>query len=476
MVEAVSLAARTKLAYGVGAAAESGLAIVFNTFNFLFYNNVLGLSGTLCGLAVTIAMVFDAISDPLVGSLSDRWRSPLGRRHPFLYAAPIPMGFFFVCIYAPPSGLEDFGLFAWFTVSTVLLRTALTLYHVPHLALGAEITVDYRERSVLMGYNTVFALLGTSAISYLSWSYLGSLEGGTSNRLGYFSLAMAVGLFGVVVVFASAFFTRDQVPRLSTAPVDLPPFSFRSLLSEVRFCLRNRNYQMLILGMIWLSATLGLHETLSAHIGLFFWELDEQQIGLMALMAPPGLIAATMMAPRLHVWIGKREALILGILGMTSAVAVPVVLRLIDVFPANDASQTFPILCGLKMLSYAASALMVISIISSLADVTDEHELQTGRRQEGVFFAARSFFSKLTSGLGHLLAGLAIDVIRFPVGAEPGGIDSEILFDFGIVAGPLTVLPALISIAFYARYRIDRRRHAEIRALLDERRVDPIAT
>ena len=115
---------------------------------------------------------------------------------------------------------------------------------------------------------------------------------------------------------------------------------------------------------------------------------------------------------------------------------------------------------------------MVISIVSSLADVTDEHELLTGRRQEGVFFAARSFFSKLTSGLGHLLAGIAIDVISFPVGARPGEIDADTLFDFGIVTGPLTVLPALISLLFYVRYRIDQPRHQQIRRELERRAVE----
>ncbi len=463
MAENASLAVRTKVAYGIGSTAEAAIAIVFNTFNFLFYNNVLGLSGTLCGLAVTIAMVFDAISDPLVGSLSDRWRSRLGRRHPFLYAAPIPMGLFFVCIYSPPAALSRTGLFAWFTINTVLLRTALTLYHVPHLALGAEITVDYEERSVLMSYNTIFGLLGTAGVSYLSWSYLGSLEGGTSNRLGYLVLASVIALFGIVVVFASAFFTRDQVAKLSRPPRSLPPFSLTALLAEVRVCLTNQNYQMLIFGMIFLSATVGLHETLNAHINLFYWELDEAQIGLMALGGPPGLLIATLVTPRLHVYFGKRETLIAGILGMVLSVGAPVTLRLFDWFPENGSPLHFPILCGLKMISYGSGAVMVISIVSSLADVTDEHELLTGRRQEGVFFAARSFFSKLTSGLGHLLAGLAIDVISFPVGAQPGSIDSDTLFDFGIVAGPLTVLPALVSLLFYARYRIDQPRHQQIR-------------
>ena len=457
------------MAFGVGATAESATAIVFNSFNFLFYNNVLGLSGTLCGLAVTIAMVFDAISDPLVGSISDRHRSRLGRRHPFLYAAPIPMGLAFVAIYSPPESLEGIPLFLWFTVTTILLRTAQTFYHVPHLALGAEMTTDYGERSVLMGYNTVFGLLGTSAVAYLAWTYFGTLEDGTSNRAGYVTITSTVALVSVFMIFASAWFTRDQVPRLSKVPRDLPPFSGRALLQEVRECLSNQNYKMLLLGMIFLSATLGLHETLSSHIGLFFFELGEDQIRYLSLGAPPAVILATLVTPRLHLWFDKREVLMGGIVGMVTAVASPIVLRLLGWFPENGHPSVFPLLCVLKVLSYSASAVMVVSLVSTLGDVTDEHELFTHRRQEGIFFAARSFFSKLTSGLGHLLAGIAIDVIAFPSGVRAGEVPAHILYDFGVVAGPLTVVPALVSLAFYSRYRIDKVRHAAIRRELEAR-------
>ena len=87
-----------------------------------------------------------------------------------------------------------------------------------------------------------------------------------------------------------------------------------------------------------------------------------------------------------------------------------------------------------------------------LADVTDEHELLTGRRQEGIFFAARAFFGKLTTGLGHLLAGIGLDAIAFPTGSKPGELDPETLFQFGVLAGPLTLLPGLVSIAFSAKH------------------------
>ena len=474
MSDAAPLALRTKAAYSIGSTGEASLTIVFNTFNFLFYNNVLGVSGTLCGLAVAIAMVVDAITDPLVGSLSDRWHSRWGRRHPFLYGSAIPAALFFVCIYAPPSSLDEVGLFAWFTLFTVLLRTAMTFYYVPHLALGAEMATGYAERSVLMSYNTIFGLVGTSGISFLAWTYLGD---DTAIRESYRALAGGIAAFAAALFLASAWFTRDQVPRLSEAPADLPGFDAAQMFAEVRQSLENRNYRTLLIGLIFLSATLGLHETLGAHLSLFFWELEAEQIRYLSLGAPPGLILAALLTPKLHVWFDKRETLIAGVLGMTFASSGPIVLRLLGWFPETGDAALFPALFLLKGCSYGASAIMVISILSTLADVTDEHELVTGRRQEGIFFAARSFFSKLTSGLGHLLAGVAIDWIAFPVGAKAGEVAASVVFDFGIVAGPLTSVPAWISLFFYARYRIDKARHAEIRQALERREpLEPLAS
>ena len=465
----------TKLAYGIGSTAESAISMAFNSFNFLFYTTVLGLSGTLAGLAVTVALVFDAISDPLVGGISDRWRSRLGRRHPFLYAAPIPMGLFFIAIYSPPADLQGVPLFLWFTTFTVLLRTAQTLYHVPHLALGAEIATGYGERSVLMSWNTALSIVGTFGTYFLAWTWFGTVEGGPSARPGYLPMAIAVGVFSILAVFASAHFTRDQIERISEVPAHVRGFGLASLLREIRECLRTDNFRTLVYGIFFLSATLGLHETLTSHIGLYFFELPPEQIRFLVLGAPVGLVLASLVTPRLHMRFGKRNGLIAGILGMTSSVGVPIVLRLLGLFPENHDPALFPLLVFFKGLSYCMSTVMVISIASTIADVTDEHELITGRRQEGVFFAARAFFGKLTSGLGHLLAGIGIDLIAFPTHAEPGSITADVLYEFGILAGPVTVLPGLISIFFYLRYDIDKRRHEEIRAALAARSPEPDA-
>ena len=127
----------TKLAFGVGQAAEGLKNAAFGTFLIFYYVQVLGMPGTLAGLAVGIALLVDAFTDPLAGSLSDNWRSNYGRRHPFMYASILPLTVSFYFLFHPMvSG--DTALFIWLVVFTNAARTSMSLYHVPHIALGAD--------------------------------------------------------------------------------------------------------------------------------------------------------------------------------------------------------------------------------------------------------------------------------------------------------------------------------------------------
>lgn len=455
----------TKLGFGVGAIAEGAVFIAFNTWNFLFYNQVLGLSGTLAGLAVTISLVLDGIAEPVVGSISDRWRSKLGRRHPFLFAAPIPLAITFFLLYAPPAGLSGVALFLWFTVFSTLHRQALTLYQIPHLALGAELSNDYHQRSIVMSYSTLFAVVGGAGTYFYGWTWFSKHAGGSTARDNYIGLAIGVAVIAAVTIFLSAWTTRDQVPRLRQANPNAPKFSLGQLVIEIKDCLSNANYRNLLLGLFALSATVGVLETLQSYVSLFFWQFSEKTIRGFGLASPPAFIIAFFVAVRLHRKFDKRKTL-LGALWLTAIVVpMPITLRLLGLYPSTPAGA-FPLNMLATFLYYFASAIMMITVLSALADVADEHELNTGRRQEGVFYAARTFFSKLSTGLGHILAGFAIDIIQFPTHAKPGEVSQDVLNQLGIVQGPLAALPALVAIYFYGRYAIDRQRHAEIQRAL----------
>jgi len=457
------------------------MGYAFNAFNFFFYNQVVGLSGTLCGLAVTIALVFDAVSDPFVGSLSDRWRSRLGRRHPFMLAAPLPVFLCFFGIYSPPAGwseavwlgIEGVPVFLWFTAFTIAFRTSMTLFHVPHLAMGAELSTDYQERTSVMTVNMLFGVLGAIPIVLVGFGYFfrttPEFDNGLLNGAVYTPFALFAASLGVVVMLASALLTLKQIPRMPKAPDDLPPFRFVHVFQEMRGAWRNRNYRMLLLGLLFLSGTLGMRETISLHVYTFFWELRPDQLKFLWVPAVSGFVIAVMATPPLHRRFDKKPTIVGAVAALAFFSALPVTLRILGLFPDNGTPSVFPLLMGLVSLQSASGGTLLISVMSSLADIVDEHELTTHRRQEGIFYSARTFFSKATSGLGHLLAGIAIDVIQFPIGAAPGSVDPEKLFALGLVDGPIAAIPALIAIGFYVQYRITRESHQDIQRELATR-------
>ena len=102
----------TKLSYGVGQLSDGVKQSAFTTFLFFYYNQVLGLSGSLAGMAALLALLADAITDPMIGQLSDRFQSRWGRRHPFMLAGAIPFGIAIVVLFTPPDGLDQIQLFA----------------------------------------------------------------------------------------------------------------------------------------------------------------------------------------------------------------------------------------------------------------------------------------------------------------------------------------------------------------------------
>ena len=164
----------------------------------LFYNQVLGVSPALVGMAFLIVSILDAVADPIVGLWSDRFHSRWGRRHPFMFfsAFPIAIGFYF--LYQPVNGLSETGLVIWLVVFFTMVRLGQTFYLIPHDALGAELTDDYEDRTSVFGYNNVAEMiLSTLVVSILYYVIFGTVEEGTNslvNEAGYPSRPNALTL------------------------------------------------------------------------------------------------------------------------------------------------------------------------------------------------------------------------------------------------------------------------------------------
>lgn len=464
---------RTKLAFGIGAAGESIATFGFSSFVFFYYSQVLGLPGTLAGLAVTVSLIVDAITDPLMGAISDRWRSRWGRRHPFMLVSAIPLGVIFFCIFSPPAELADWTLFAWLTGFSVLMRIFVTMFNIPHLAFGAELSEDYLQRSVVMSYNAIFGWLGGSAIYLIAqlvfFQTTPEYENGLLNQLAYPGFGLSASVLITLSLLACVWFTRDRIPLLPQVRDESLGIRPREMLLELFEVLRNRNYLMLLLGLLFLAITIGTRATIDLHMATYFWELVPSELAWFPLGTGIGFIIAFVLTPRLHGHFDKRETAVGSLVLLAFFATGPVLGRFFGLIPDNDHMALLPLLIFFAGAGYCMFAILNISVMSMLADVADQHDLQTGNRREGMFYSARTFFSKATTALGTLVGGIAIDVIEFPVGAEPGTVPEDTLFQLGMVDGPISVLPGLLAIYFYSRYRISRQEHRDIRRHLDAR-------
>jgi len=465
------------VAFGVGQAAEGIKNAAFNTFVLFFYQQVIGVPGTLTGLALGIALCFDAVTDPLAGALSDKTRTRWGRRHPFLLAAALPLAAAFYFLFNPPDGLSQFGYFVWLTVFAILVRGALTFYNVPHLALGAEMARDYSQRSTLFAFSQLFGSLGGALTGFFAYRFFfpttPEFSPGLLNPEGYVSFSVTFGIAMTLAILACFVGTFKEIPYLRQ-PIDVKRFQFFGLFRELREVFRNPSFRALFFGMLFSTLVLSIEGVFSPFMGVHFWGFTTEQLALIPLVAVVGLLCSVLVMPVATRLFDKKGAVIFPAIVVIINSNVLIVLRLLDVpwFPSNES----PAILRLVMLTTFISALLapvVFATINSMfADIADEHEVESGERREGVIYAARSLVIKTTGALGVLIGGVVLDFIAFPRGATAGSVPGEIIWNLGFVQGPATSVFTMLGLLLYLGYRLDRTRHAEIMAELDRRRAE----
>lgn len=273
----------------------------------------------------------------------------------------------------------------------------------------------------------------------------------------------------MICMLGSAFATRGQIAFMKKVPDDLPPYSFFQLLREMYSAISNRNYLYLLLGLFFLSMTIGTHETLGLYMATFYWEFTDQQIAVLILSNVFGYAIGFATAATLHTIIEKRWAIVATAAGLSVTWSAAVTLRLFDLAPDNTTWSLVMFIIFFGTLASACGSILNISVMSALADIADEHELKTGRRQEGIFYSARTFFAKTTNGIGHVIAGIALDIIEFPQGVEASQIHPDKIYALGIIDGPFAMIWGLIAAVIYGGYRIDKAYHQQIMAELKDR-------
>ena len=463
----------TMVSYGFGQVSEAVKNTGFNTFLLFYYNQVLGVSATGTGFALAVALVFDAVTDPVAGSLSDKFQSRWGRRHPFILFAAIPLAITFYFLFNPPEGLSEAANILWLLVFAVLVRGSMTFYHIPHLALGAEMASDYDQRSTMYAFNTFFGFMGAAMFLPLSY-YLffptsEQFNPGLLNQEAYAPwtlFAGAIMIFAIVVCFLG---TYSEIPRIRDKVVPaFQKFSPIVLLRELKEAFINRSFRAIFFGMMLTTFVLSVEGVFNPFMGFHFWGMRTEQLAILPAGSLVGLCLSLAIIQPLTQRFDKRPLLIGSALLTIVNINLPIVLELANVswFPERGRSLLMAVLVASAFVTGALVPVIYASLNSMFADITDEHELEIGERREGVIFAARAFAVKATASMGLILGGILLDVIEFPRGALMGAVPDDIVWQLGFIVGPATSVFTIFGVLLYAGYRIDRQRHAEILAEL----------
>ncbi|WP_082897019.1 MFS transporter [Thalassotalea crassostreae] len=465
----------TKVSYGIGQMSQGVKDTAFQSFVVFYFSQVLGMPAVMAGFAALIALIVDAVTDPLMGDISDNWQSKWGRRHPFMIAAVIPFPLALYMLFSPPEGLNQDSLFLWLLGWSIVVRVMLTLFNVPHNALGAELSSDYQERTKIVSYRTFLGYVGGIALSVIALNTFFKVSEqnpyGMLNPAGYSDLGLLAAVIAFVAMIICIVGTKNVIPFLpkpakSEKKVDFKR-SFKAFFEALKLAPFRAVFTVQVLSMI----AGGAGTTFLLYTGSYFFALSTAEISVLTLTIVVGLIPATIIAPVLSKKIDKMPSLVWCLLLATLVSFSPIILRLFNIMPENGSALIMPILFSTYVVGYSLFIAGGIVIGSMLADVADLHETNTGKRQEGLFFAANSFAQKAAYGVGALIAGIGLDVIAFPKQVAPSMVSADDLFNLGLIAGPLPMAIYLIAVFFATKYDLNKDKHTQICAVLSEQRA-----
>jgi GPH family glycoside/pentoside/hexuronide:cation symporter len=455
---AVRLSGAQKAAYGMG---ELTVAMRLTSFQFYllpYYTDVVVLAPWLAGLGRMLGLVWDGVNDPLTGYLSDRTRTRLGRRRPYLLGAALPMGLTFGLVWAAPAGVGPVATFLYLVLAYVVLDTCFTLYATPYLALGAELSDDYHERTQVAAARAFFHMIGLFAGGVLPGVVLGYYA--ASPATGFAVMGFGLGATMTVIAVATALSTRE--PRHAVGPRD--GGSWREFAGGMASVARHRPFRIMLATFALILVAGGVHQMLVPYAFRYWLRMPEMVNAVIGVYLAATIVSIPLWT-RLAARLGKDRALRLCMLWATAGLAA-----LPFAFAPGMGSLRLGAFLVLAGLGNGGWAVLPVSIT---ADIVDEDELRTSRRREGAYFGLWTLGMKLAAALAAGLVGVALQLLGYVPNQEQ---TPTTVLGIQLLYGPVPALLLLAAFLVFRRFPLTRERHHDVRRALAARRGSVVTT
>ncbi|PTY00965.1 hypothetical protein DB346_15280 [Verrucomicrobia bacterium LW23] len=431
----------------------NGLIGTLGTNITVFFNTTLGLDAALIGIATLIPRILDAITDPLMGHISDNTHTRWGRRRPYILIGSILTAITMAGMWWASPGWSQPALFAWLAIGLLTFGVANTIIQVPLEALGLELTDDYHQRTKIQSVKFFFGAVLGLGIPWIYWLTLRPEWGGEvyGFRGVYFVIAILIVVFGLL----PAIFCQERFQRSNEKP--------ESIYEGIKTAWQNKYFRQIV----YLRLTNAIAATITAGMYVYiniYYICQGDKVLAMELAGIGGTMYSVMTfaflfcIPWLGRTLGKRTSMLIGFGLQVAGMMLNPWLQT----PENPYLQ----LVG-TALAVPAGLMANIFVSSFMADVCDLGEVQSGRRMEGTYGAVFGFLSKIEYSLLAVVVGFLVSFSGFnpALPQQPVDIQNNIRW--------LTYIPGFFFICltfwFAWRFEVDHKLMQEARATLDAR-------
>jgi len=466
-----TLKQHTLWGYGFGNFGYGVISQAVSTFLMFYATAVLGMNGAWVGMIVSIGVIWDAVSDPIMGYLSDQTRSKrFGRRHLYLWIGGIGIALSNALLwYIQPEMSLTVKLISMATWILVL-KTFLTIYITPYTALSAELTEGYEERTKIQAVKTAFFLMGiffTAALGLvLFFKPTAEYPVGQLNPAGYQAMGAATSilmLFSMAVVILT---TKRMIPYLNGRILSESHVGMGHFFKSVRHAFTNKDYTAVVIGYLFTNLSSALINTIGLHVFTYTFSLNSSGI---ALIIGAQILISILSQPVWAMLSDKMEKRELIKLGLQISIVGCLYFMLMVIFRNVFDFQFYHLIPFSLLAGFGTGGLYTLPQ-SMIADTVDVNALEMGMRQEGVFFGCMTLSYKLSQSVAIFLLGFVLELSGFDAQLSAQTANTGLVL--GLVLALGGILFFLFSYLAFKPYSLDRDKVNEVHRELQKRIVE----
>ena len=388
-----------------------------NSFIMFFATAVMGISGSLVGIAIAISSLWDGVSDPLVGYLSDNTKNKFfGKRLGYMFFGIFAIAFINVLIWSMPANLSQFGKFLWLLIGMLAIETANTCFGTPYSALAIDLAPDYNEQNKIQGFKTVFSIIGMILPSIFMYFFMPSISISIQTQYpqsGYVKIAainscMLIAFGLVTILSCLRLAKKNHVYSLSSKK---EKFSLSNLIGGYLNVLKKPDFRSVILGYSFACIASAFLTSVGMHLFTYCYHFSSSQISVVLVALFGGAISSQPLWVYLSNRMEKKRALIISLSTIVLGVFMTVITFLFRDYIPNNVMFIIAIFC-LVFCGVGAGAMYSLPF-SMYADVVTLEMTKTGQNNAGAYTGYFTFTYNLANSIALLLIGFLLDLIKF---------------------------------------------------------------